>query len=353
MKIFITLFLSLIVCSASTNGLAIVSSDNAAKKDSTIQKMSEIDVAIKNINNDIKEVRRDQLNYKIEKDLMKEMYSSNIQIINIVIAIIASVFAFLGFFGLRDISSLQKSYKKELEKLTRIKSEFEHEIKNIYNEQNAAKQTYNEIIKTNEDQNIKIKLLEIRDKARSLAKEKNYYNAIEYCAIGLELDPKNYGILFEKAMAQFKLRQYANSIKTHLELLEIDSNSISVKVNLCELYLIVGDIPSYTALYDKIKIELVEKHNNNIDKYFEAFKLYIEKKESDLRISIADYLNTCESGKKKRCVWDFSDFLVFLKSQPNSSSKDLVKSLISFLDGETDKDEMLQLVNNSTPPTTE
>jgi hypothetical protein len=47
----------------------------------------------------VKEVRRDQLNYKIERDLLKETNSSNIQTINIVIAIVLSIFSVLGFLG--------------------------------------------------------------------------------------------------------------------------------------------------------------------------------------------------------------------------------------------------------------
>jgi len=45
----------------------------------------------------IQEIRRDQLNYKIEKDILKEVYSSNIATINLVITLILAVFGIIGF----------------------------------------------------------------------------------------------------------------------------------------------------------------------------------------------------------------------------------------------------------------
>ena len=64
--------------------------------------------AIEFLQNDIKEVRRDQLNYQIEKNLLKEAYSSNYTTIQIIISIILGIFAILGYLGIKSITSLKK-----------------------------------------------------------------------------------------------------------------------------------------------------------------------------------------------------------------------------------------------------
>ncbi len=58
-------------------------------------KPNQNDEQLRKIEDQLSEVRRDQLNYKIEKDLLKEAYSSNLQIVNAVIAIALGVFAVL------------------------------------------------------------------------------------------------------------------------------------------------------------------------------------------------------------------------------------------------------------------
>ena len=50
-----------------------------------------------------KEIRRDELNYQIEKDLLKETYSSNLQTLNLVLTIVLGLFSIIGFLGIRDI----------------------------------------------------------------------------------------------------------------------------------------------------------------------------------------------------------------------------------------------------------
>ena len=73
------------------------------------------------IEESISEIRRDQLNYRIERDLLKEAFSSNYQTINIVIAIILGVFSVIGFLGIRDIGTIRRQYFNELNKLNDLR----------------------------------------------------------------------------------------------------------------------------------------------------------------------------------------------------------------------------------------
>jgi hypothetical protein len=65
-----------------------------SKEDKSLQ------IKIQKLEDNVSEVRRDQLNYKIEKDLLKETFSSNYQTINIVLAIVLGIFTIVGFLEL-------------------------------------------------------------------------------------------------------------------------------------------------------------------------------------------------------------------------------------------------------------
>jgi len=57
------------------------------------------DSSLRRVEDQLAEVRRDQLNYRLEKDLLKEAYSSNLQIINGVLVFFLGVISLIGFFG--------------------------------------------------------------------------------------------------------------------------------------------------------------------------------------------------------------------------------------------------------------
>src|SRR5688572_24563921 len=53
----------------------------------------------------LSEVRRDQLTYQIERDLLKEAYSSNLETVNLAITLGLALLAVLGFAGVRSIGA--------------------------------------------------------------------------------------------------------------------------------------------------------------------------------------------------------------------------------------------------------
>ena len=119
---------------------------------------------IKQLEEQLKEVRRDELNYRIEKDLLKETYSNNYERINTIITIILGIIGILGYLGIRDINSIKKEYTSELAKLKQLQTE----MTTKYQEFQTSKEKYDselrDILKTNEEQNKKIKALELKEK---------------------------------------------------------------------------------------------------------------------------------------------------------------------------------------------
>ena len=66
------------------------------------------------LENSVSEIRRDELNYKLEKDLLKETYSNNYERISLIITIVLGIIGLFGYSGLKDINSIRKEYTTAL-----------------------------------------------------------------------------------------------------------------------------------------------------------------------------------------------------------------------------------------------
>jgi hypothetical protein len=93
---------------------------------------------IRRLEYDVKAIQRDQMNYKIEKDALKEIYSSNLQTINVVIALVLfaiSVLAVIfGYMGFRNIAKARKQYAREIQRIKRLRSKLNAKIRSISEE---------------------------------------------------------------------------------------------------------------------------------------------------------------------------------------------------------------------------
>lgn len=143
---------------------------NAQKADSL--QLSTLKNQLDQLDNAVKEVRRDELNYKLEKDLIKETYSNNYERISLVITIALGIIGLFGYLGLKDINTIKKEYSTELTRLNELKTELENKIKLVSDTQIKYEKEILEIIKQNEEQNRKIKTLESLSKISNLRTEK-------------------------------------------------------------------------------------------------------------------------------------------------------------------------------------
>lgn len=313
--------------------LTILFVDNISAKD-TLNLVQDHSHSIEQLQNDVKEIRRDQLNYTIEKDLLKETYSSNYTTVQIIISLILGIFAILGYLGLKGIISLKKEYDFELVKLKDLKSEFELKLNDLSNSQERVKEQIITIDSLNEEQNKKIKLLEIKEKAGSLYSQKNYQRALDYVAIGLELAKEDIELLICRAVSLLKLRNYPESIEAHKKLATIDSSNGAVILNLAELFLIVGQFDNYDELL-KTKGEFFKSDNNALLTYFEAFKFFKQGNTADLKKTISVFVEKEDLSINKNHVgnWDFVELYDSIKSNDNSNDKTLFVNFTNYLKG--------------------
>jgi tetratricopeptide (TPR) repeat protein len=174
-----------------------------------------MDTRLDRIENSLTEVRRDQLNYKLEKDLLKEAFSSNYQTVNIVLAIVLGVFSVIGFLGIRDIGAIKKEYLAELERVNSLRNDLEVKVKQIGEQQERVQNDYLEIVKTNEEQSRRIKVLELQEKISSLMQTNNFQRALEYVTVALDLDRDNTILLEQKATSLWKLNDFEGAMDTY------------------------------------------------------------------------------------------------------------------------------------------
>jgi tetratricopeptide (TPR) repeat protein len=299
------------------------------------------------IEESISEIRRDQLNYRIERDLLKEAFSSNYQTINIVLAIILGVFSVIGFLGIRDIGTIRRQYFDELNKLNDLRRDFEARIAKYQSEQDKVKEDYFTVLKTNEEQNRRIKVLELQEKVGSLMRTNNYQRALEYAIPALEMDPNNQSLLEQKGLCLWRLRDMPGAITTFAKLVEIDQNNFIAVSNLLEIYLITNRLDDFRALYQKNKAGVTAQEGAPITTYFEVLEAYQQNDVPKIKNLIQEYIKSLTSNKEKRTAWDFSDAQKALSPKSDEARGALLNVLVAILTGELDREEATKKLGDS------
>jgi tetratricopeptide (TPR) repeat protein len=322
--------------------LVLISSVAFAKSNpKQIQDSISIHDQLLKVDEAVRELRRDQLNYQIERDLLKETFSSNYQTVNIVLAIVLGLFSFVGFMGIRDIGSIKKEYLNELDKLNNLRKDFETKITQYETDQTKTKEDYLSILSANDKQNRRIKILELQEKVSSLVQSQNYAKAIEFIAIALEMDPDNISMLINKGISLWRLGDLSNAISSYKRIIEIDPTNIPTIENLSELYLITNRLADFNELYTKNKAAIKSKGDEALCAYFEAMENYLRQNAPGLKQSIVNYLTSLTTDKEKRTPWDFNDALRALKPKPDDPLGAMILLLIEVLRGTIGRDETI------------
>jgi tetratricopeptide (TPR) repeat protein len=293
------------------------------------------------IENTVTEVRRDQLNYELERDLLKDAFSSNFQTINVILAIVLGVFSFVSFFGMRDINSLKKQYSDELRSLNTQRLVLEKMISEYRTEQTKVKEDFVEVLKANEVQNRRIKLLELQEKVGALFQAKNYQRALEYLNPALELEPTDIHLLMQKGACLWRLADLPGAMDTYSRVLELDGNNFHTAANLVELYLITNRLTDFSALLAKHRLP-IERVYGDLPVYFEALEKYQRDDTQGLRRTVDEYIQSFPSKKVKRSSWVFDDAINVLQPKDGQTKGELLLLLISAVKGETDKTDAIK-----------
>ena len=199
----------------------------------------------------LEEVRRDQLNYEIERDLLKETFSSNLQTVNVVVTIILATFAILGFLGVRSIGHTRQEFRDELHQVRELRSRSESRLSEIESHQKLAQSRLDEVAELNTEQDQRLKLLEIQERAAALQSAGEYARALEYIAIGLGSDSDNEALLELKRRSLGSLKRTVEWASVLEHLLTLDPKNGSAGPDLCEFHLLQGHRDQYETRPDQ------------------------------------------------------------------------------------------------------
>lgn len=279
-------------------------------------------------------MRRDQLNYQIEKNLPRETFSSNYQTINTFLTIVLALFAIIGFLGTRDIGAIRKEYLAELDKLNRLSKDLETNISKYNREIQKLKDDYVKVIQTTEKQDSRLRVLELLEKSQSLRRVGNYRAALEAVSSALENDPNNVNLLYEKGMNLCKLDDYATAMQTFERMLELDPYNVGAVENLLELYLLNGRLEDYTNMR-KAKASLLQAGQSAKEDalYFDILESYQTGTYEQLNARVEAYAEF-SSVRRGKTDWDFTDAERAINDRPRDHKKEL---LMLFFDRATRK----------------
>jgi tetratricopeptide (TPR) repeat protein len=297
--------------------------------DTLSQKLKELDYSVN-------QIQRDKINYQIEKDLLKETYSRNYETLNLLITLILGIIGVLGFLGLRDITSIKKEYRLELEKLQSTKSEFESKSKEFDKEKGKFEEEIRKIIETNDRQNNKIKILELKEKINKLIEDNKLYDASDYINAALEIAPEDTFLLTNQGIVNTRLNRSDKALNSFKKAFELDPNNETFLCNLIECYVLSNNTIQAEALLDKNKATFENKGNGGLKIVKDIFELFYKNDTKAFTNYIAKFMdkNDLESQKKRFPGWRFTEALFTCAYHKENDLSNKLKNFLWYLDGQ-------------------
>lgn len=303
-----------------------------------------INKEIEKLEIEIKSLKSNEANYKIEKDILKETYETNYESISKFITIILGIFGVLGYFGIRDINSIKKEYQNELNSLKELKNKFEIKSKEFDEEKVKFDSELKSILKENEEQNKKIKFIELKEKVSTLLKDDNLTSALEFASVALEINPEDSNLLNDKGRILCRLNEVTKAIPEFRKALAIDPTNEALIVNLVECLYFANEIAEAKEIIDKNKSLFKSKANGQLLILLDLFELYHNENKDELIEKVKNLVvNTdMESQAERMKGWDLKDAFYFVAKQPKSDLKHILINAIGFLYGKQSGKRMFE-----------
>lgn len=292
------------------------------------------------------ELRRDQLNYKIEKDILKESYSSSLQTLNMALTFILGLLAILGYLGIRDIASMKKEYSEHLEKLGVLRQQFESELAQVGAEQATVREELTNVLQVNKQQDNRIKVLELQEQAANLITRRSYDRALEYIAIGLDIAPNDYILLSQKALCFMKLENFSDAIVVLQSLLNQDPNNPSAiqnLANLAEAFLLMKNFVEFDKLKSSYMTQLSSIYEGAALAFFDSLRAFLSSDVDAMKTTLKSLARSDLSIPQKQWMpgWDFGDVNKIVAKSADGDVKRYFMLGISFLSGTISTQQLL------------
>jgi tetratricopeptide (TPR) repeat protein len=313
---------------------ALISNTGQASTDSL--EIVNLKSKIKMLELNVDEVRQGQVNYKIEKDVLKETYQSNYKNINVIITLILGVITVLGYLGIRDINSIKKEYVNELNQLKELKTKFDLKADEFDKGKEKFDTDIKGILEENEEQNRKIKFIELKEKVKVLLNENSLTSALEFANAALELKKDDIAVLNLKGSVLSRLNQLSDALKIFESALSIDPTAHLTIVNITECYLFANDHKKADELMELHKDLFNTKYDGQLQKLFEIIKCYNlgDLEEFDSHIKDLVEIGNPENKMHRIKGWSLKEALFFATHLKDSDLKIRLSNTLWYLDGQ-------------------
>ena len=296
---------------------------------------------VERLENEFSRIEQNQLNYKIEKNLLREAFSSNLKTINLVLTIILVLFTIIGYLGVRDIGKLKNEYSTELQELNNIKNNFENKLKSFSEKYDEIKSDFEEMNQEDKKQNKKIKVLELKEKIRDFINRNNYIKALEYLDVALNLEPRNITLLYMEAEIYTKMQILDKAINSCKKILKIYPEDHNVIANLLELYLLTGNFVKYNELFDEFYYSIKSFGGIGFIKYLNILKNFQLEDYEKVESLIKEYLMTMPKKTKEFNAWSYNELLNVINEKEDNTINDLIKDFIHVLQDKVRSEDIL------------
>ncbi|MFM9914018.1 MAG: tetratricopeptide repeat protein [Methylophilaceae bacterium] len=329
-KLLVLLFcMSTFICYAASQ-----KNDQAKVNQETQDGIRQLQQDSRTLSHDIEILRRDQVNYSIEKSLLKESFSANMERINVVITLFLGIFGVLGFLGIRSIKEIKIDYTNELDKLRTVKLDFESQLLSFRTKQIEFESQVEKLIKSDTEQDTRLKVLELVEKANSIMGSKNWGWALEFINVGLELDPNNIQLLTYKAKCHAKSGEFSASIETSKKILEIQPKSTIRIINLLELLAITTQAEEFNKVYTQHKQIVDDFENGSVIVYLNALKNLMTGLISEASEDLINFAKACDHLPKPLLgPWDFDEVMIGVSNLPQGKQKELLNKTVQLFQG--------------------
>lgn len=290
-----------------------------------------IDARFSQLEAEIRSLQSNQVNYKVEKDLLKEFYSENISTTNRFISAILAIVTVLAFFGLRDLSSLKNEYQKELREVSKLKGELEADIKNINKDHVSSKERFDELVKSHQSAMNRVKVLELTRELEEASENKKYRKGCKLADEILALDPTNWNVLIEKAHFCARTCRLADAMAALLEAFKIDQEAAERHaIDLMEYQLLSGRNDQALETKNKYGLDNELKGKGGLAIYFDALRCFNDNNLAGLK-KLIDSTQAINEAKLKPDDWNFEDAVVNAENWPDGPAKKAVCALIAYV----------------------
>ncbi len=290
---------------------------------------------VKATENDIEILRRDQINYRLEKDILKEAYASNLQTINLLLSIGLGVLGVLGYLGIRNIKEIRKDYEQELSDLRQLKGSFEDELHTLTQKQKEFELKVGDLAQINEEQNRRLKVLELIEKIGTLIKAKNWTWALHWISVAQELDPNNSIVTNQKFYCLGRSGQIAEALITKNELWKLEPDTLSHVYDILEFLALLNQREEYKTIRNKYNASVNEQREGYLAVYLDSL---LEISSEDYTAAQTILIEFCDKfpdePKKLLDTWSMEDAKAYVSRLKSGKRKDMLSALIGFFGGE-------------------